>query len=189
MKPDNQVMQNEEHNYLERTALGDHEAFRSIFMKYFPKVKYFIVHIVKSEELAEDLSQDIFFKIWISKEYLPNLRSFNAYIYKMAKHAALNHLEHKYVEDSYLANYSSQSEAATPEEELDAKELELLIQIAIDLMPEQRRKIYIMSRVENIKNGKIAEILRLSEKTVNNQLSLALKEIRKIVTLASLFFL
>ena len=180
---------NEELNNLKKVALGDHEVFRSIFMKYYPKAKYFIAHIVKSEEIAEDLSQDIFLRVWTSREHLPNLRSFNAYIYKMAKNAALNYLEHKYVEDSYTSNYNQQSESTTPEEELNAKELELLVQIAIDRMPEQRRKIYIMSRVENIKNGKIAEILGLSEKTINNQLSLALKEIRDILTLAFLFFL
>ena len=183
------MIHNEELNNLERIASGDHEAFRSIFMKYYPKVKYFIAHIIKSEEIAEDLSQDIFFRVWASKEYLPDLRSFNAYIYRMAKNSALNYLEHKYIEDTYIANYSHQSESTTPEEELNAKELEFLIQIAIDQMPEQRRKIYIKSRIENIKNGKIAEILGLSEKTINNQLSLALKDIRDILALAFLFFL
>lgn len=182
------MINDEEQNILEKIASGDHEAFRSIFMQYYPKVKYFIAHIIKSEETAEDLSQDIFFRIWQSKEHLPNLRSFNAYIYRIAKNSALNHLEHKYIEDAYVTNYRHQSKSLTPEEELDAKELEFLIQIAIDQMPEQRRNIYIMSRIENIKNGKIAEILGLSEKTINNQLSLALKEIRDILALAFLFF-
>lgn len=183
------MTQNEEFNDLDRIASGDHDAFRHVFMKYHPKVKFFISCMVKSETIAEELSQDIFLKVWTSREHLPNLRSFNAYLFKMSKNAALNYLEHKYIEDSYVVNYSQTTTVANPEEELSAKELEFLVQLAVDRMPEQRRKIYIMSRVENIKNGKIAEILHLSPKTINNQLSLALKEIREILALAFLFFL
>lgn len=173
---------------LKEVALGSHNAFRFIFMKYFPRVKYFIAHIVKSEDVAEDLSQDIFLKVWVLREMLPDLRSFNAYIYKMARNSALNHLEHTCVVKSFAAGSVSQSGMATPEEEFCAKEMELLIRITVDRMPEQRRKIYVMSRFEGIKNGRIAEILGLSEKTVNNQLSLALREIRSILMAAFLFF-
>ncbi len=182
------MVHNEEQNILEKVSQSDHDAFRLIFMKYYPKTKYFITHIIKSEDIAEDLSQDIFLKIWTNKEHLPNLRSFNAYVYKMARFAALDYLKHKVVEETFAANYK-QPTTADPEEELNAKELELLVQIAIDLMPEQRRRIYIMSREENIQNKEIAEILGLSEKTINNQLSLALKDIRNLLALAFLFFI
>ena len=182
------MKQNEDRNDLEKIASGDHDAFRSIFIKYYPKTKYFVTHIVKSEDVAEDLSQDIFLKIWINKELLPNLISFNAYIYKMAKFTALDYLKHKHVENTFAANYS-QPATTDPEEELNAKDLEFLIELAIDMMPEQRQKIYIMSRIENIKNKEIAKTLGISEKTVNNQISLALKEIRNLLALAFLFFI
>lgn len=181
-------MQNEEYTYLEKIASGDHHAFRYIFMKYFPKVKYFISHMVKSEAIAEELSQDIFLKIWVTRKQLPNLRSFNSYIYKMARNTALNHLEHKYLEDHYIANFASPS-STNLIDEIEAREIELLIQLTVDQMPEQRRKIYTMSRVENLKNEEIAEKLNLSKKTVENHLNLALKDIRNILTAALLFFI
>ncbi len=115
------MIQQEDMNNFERTAMRDHEAFRSIFMKYF------IPHLIKSETIAEELSQDIFLKIWENRERSLNIRSFSAYIYRIAKNTALNYLEHKFVEESYIANYDH-SMVTNPEEELDAKELEFLIQ-------------------------------------------------------------
>ena len=182
------MIQREEIECLRRIAGGDHDAFRSIFMKYYPKMKYFIFNIVKSEAIAEELSQDIFLKIWENKEKLCKIHSFNAYIYRIAKNTALNYLEHKYVEDSYFSNYK-QATIINPNDELDAKELEFLVQLAVKKMPEQRRKIYIMSRVENLEKEEIAERLCLSKKTVENQLSLALQGIRKALLYTGLFFL
>lgn len=177
---------NEKHN-IEKIASGDHKAFQDLFMEYFPKMKYFIHHIVKSESVAEELSQDVFMRIWLNREILPNLRSLNAYIYKMARNAALNYLEHKYVEDTFLLNFKSAS-VEDLSDELDARELEFLVQLTVERMPEQRRRIYMMNRMEHLKNDEIASLLSLSKKTVENHLNLALKEIRKVLTAATILF-
>lgn len=177
---------NNENNGLRLIAHGDHSAFRSLFIKYFPKIKYFISHLIKSEAIADELTQDIFLKVWENKDTLPDIRSINAYLYRMAKHSAINYLEHKYIEEAYRVEYT-QPESTRPEEELEAKELEFLIRLTVDRMPEQRRKIYVMSRVEYIKNSEIAKTLDISEKTVNNQLSLALNEIRRMLQFALVF--
>lgn len=176
-------------DHLREIASGDHDAFRLVFMKYFPRVKCFIAHIVKSNDDAEDLAQDIFLKIWMSREMLPDLRSFNAWIYRMARNSALNHLDHKYVIAAFAARPATAGhETTTPEDTLSARDMDMLIRIAVDRMPEQRRRIWVMSRDGNIKNHKIAEILGLTEKTVNNQISLALKEIQSVLAAALLFF-
>lgn len=178
----------EEKHDIEKIASGDHYAFRCMFLEYFPKMKYFITHIIKSESIAEELSQDIFMKIWINREFLPNLRSLNAYLYKMAKNAALNYLDHKYIEDSFVLNFNPvQSENFS--DELDARELELLVQLTIGKMPDQRRRVYEMNRIEHLKNDEIATLLRISKKTVENHLNLALKEIRRVITAATMLFL
>lgn len=181
-------MTNDELTNLKKIALGDHDAFQSLFIKYFPKIKYFIGHIIKSDFIAEELSQDIFLKIWENREKLPNIHSINSYLYRMAKHIAINHLERRFLENSYMEAIQY-AESPNLEEELEASELEFMIQLTVDRMPEQRRNIYTMSRVENIKNGKIAETLGITEKTVNNQLSLALNTIRKLISSFLLFFL
>lgn len=176
-----------ETKYLEELASDSHKAFEMLFVKYFPKVKYFIAHLIKSEEIAEELSQDIFIRIWINRKNLSHIQSFNSYIYRMAKNAAINHMEHLYVEETYLKNYE-EHKSPTIEEELYAKETELLIQLVVNNMPPQRKRIYEMSRMEGLKNEEIAEQLNLSKKTVENHLNLALKEIRKTISLLTLFF-
>ena len=171
--------------YIERLALGDHDAYRYFFMKYFPKMKYFIAHIVKSEAIAEELAQDVFEKIWISRIELPGIRSFNSYLYKMSKNIALNYLDRKYVENRYIENSSIPSydfsQVASIEKEIDAKEIESLIRMEVEKMPEQRRKIFMMSRFENLKNEEIAQELNITKKTVENHLNLALKQLRKVL--------
>lgn len=182
------MMPNEEIDSLRKIAVGDPEAFRSIFMKYYPRIKYFIAHLIKSETIAEELSQDIFLKLWENRGNVLNIRSFNAYMYRTAKNMALNYLEHKLIEQSYIDNCNQPAEI-DPEEKLNADELLFLVRLTVSRMPTQRRRIFIMSRVYNLEKETISEKLGLSKKTVENQLSLALKDIRKVLSLAIVFFI
>ena len=179
---------NDEYKCIERLASGDHDAFRSIFMKYFPKMKYFIAHIVKSEEVAEDLSQEVFEKIWLIKEDLPQLKSFNAYIYRMSKNIAINYIERKYIERSYVDNYQVEKDFLI-DDELEAKDIEMLILLEVEGMPAQRKRIFELSRYENLKNEEIAQQLNITKKTAENHLTLALNQLRKAIKNISLFFL
>lgn len=173
-----------ENDYLKRLRKGEENAFCYLFKKYFPKVKYFISHIVQSEDIAEDLSQDIFLKIWINRQDLPDFRSFDAYLFRMSKNKALNYLEHKLCEDVYRERREIPVVRAL-NEELEAKELEDLIKQAVGKMPEQRKKVYVLSRLHHVGNEEIAKRLNVSKKTVENHINLALKQIRKTIELSS----
>jgi RNA polymerase sigma-70 factor (family 1) len=141
---------------LEKIASGDAKVFYQLFMEYYPKVKTFIARFVKSEATAEDLSQDVFEHIWTHKDFLTNLKSLNAYMFRMAKNSVINYLNHKTIEEAHLASYVPLEEYSM-EEKLYVKELELLIQLTVEKMPKQRRRIFEMSRIENLKNVEIAE--------------------------------
>ena len=174
--------------YIKELVLGSHDAFRCLFMNYFPKVKYFISHLTKSEIIAEELAQDIFMRIWESREQLGAVESFNSYVYRMAKNMALNYLRRKYVEESYLEEYEGETEL-TIEGELYAREIKLLEQLTVSRMPRKRKAIYEMSRREGLTNDEIATRMGISKKTVENHLNLALKEIRKTLFLFTSFFM
>lgn len=178
----------DESKYIEQLALGSHKAFRFIFMKYYPKMKYFIAHIVKSEAVAEDLSQEVFEKIWMIKEDLPKLKSFNAYIYRMSKNIAINYIERKYIERTYVDNYEVERDFLI-DDVLEAKDIEMLVLMEVENMPNQRKRIFELSRYENLKNEEIAEQLNISKKTVENHLNLALNQLRKAIKGIYLFFL
>lgn len=173
--------------YIKELVSGSHDAFRQLFMSYFPRVKYFIAHLTKSENIAEELAQDVFMKIWERREHLQIAGSFNSYVYRMAKNAALNHLRRKYLEESYLEEYESQAEP-TIEGDLYAREMELLEKLTVSRMPRKRRVVYEMSRRDGLTNDEIAHRMGISKKTVENHLNLALKEIRKTLLLFTAFF-
>lgn len=172
---------------MEKSALEDQEKFRLLFLKFYPKVKAFITYFVKSEITAEDLSQDIFEQLWEKRDFLPEIKFLNAYVFRMAKNAAINYLKSQKVKDDFVTSYVASSDYSI-EEDVYAKELELLIRLTIEKMPEQRRKIFEMSRYKNLKNAEIAEKLGISKKTVENHLNIALKQIRRAILLLSFFF-
>lgn len=162
---------------------GDHAAFERIFLFYFNKVKYFINGFVKSKSDAEELAQDVFVRIWTSRDSIDPSRNFNTYIYISARNSTMNFLRHKYVRDSFAADQmkAGAEECASGEDMVMAREVDLLVDMALMKMPPQRKAIYEMNRREGLSNDEIAERLNISKKTVENQMSLVLKELKSII--------
>ena len=161
---------------LEAFQDGNHKAFETIFIAYYNKTKTFIDGYIKSEPDAEELTEDLFVNLWINRHSIDTSRSFNSYLH------TINFLKHKYVCDAYLNNNQETGYSSTSEEDLIAKELEMLIDELVGGMPEQRRMIYTLSRNEGLSNAEIAERLNTTKRNVESQLSLALKEIRKVIS-------
>jgi len=157
---------------LEAFQDGNHKAFETIFIAYYNKTKAFIDGYIKSEPDAEELTEDLFVNLWINRHSIDMSKSFNSYLHTIARNAAINFLKH-----NQETGYSS-----TSEEDLIAKELEMLIDKLVGGMPEQRRMIYTLSRNEGLSNAEIAERLNTTKRNVESQLSLALKEIRKVIS-------
>ena len=175
---------------IKRLSEGDQRAFRVVFEHYYPRVWEFVRRIVKSETTAEDVTQDIFVKVWERREMFGvEVQSFNNYIYVMSRNAAINSLRHigriaPLAEQSIVHTTNS-----TLEEDYYAREKEFIIRLTVCRMPEQRRRIFEMSRYMGLDNQTIATTLNLSKKTVENHLTLALKTLRSVLTVwASLFF-
>ncbi|WP_288241222.1 RNA polymerase sigma-70 factor [uncultured Bacteroides sp.] len=174
---------------LEALQQGCHKAFEVVFLAYYGKVKAFIYGYVKSEPDAEELAEDLFVNLWVKHRDIDNTKSFDAFLHTMARNSAINFLKRKYVQEAYLSTIQGQEYDSTSEEELIAKELGLLIDETVENMPEQRRKIYALSRNEGLSNEEIAERLHTTKRNVESQLSLALKEIRKTISYFFVVFL
>lgn len=177
-----------EKDKVEALRKGNHKAFEDSFITYFKRVKLFICGIIKSDADAEELAQDVFLKLWTNREAINIEKPLGAYIYTMARNTAFNYLKHKSVEREYLIDYPFFDDVATPEDVLFAREISLLIEMTVKEMPIQRRRIYLLSREKGISNVDIAIKLGISKKTVENQLSLALQELRKVISLLLFFF-
>lgn len=170
---------------LKRFKEGDHSAFDQIFHSYYNRVKNFIYGLIKSDEDAKEIAQDIFTNLWINRKSIDLNKSFNAYLFISARNLSFNYLKHRTVEKVYINDYLNINKDFDnqTEEFLFAKEINLLIDMTVEKMPIRRKNIYIYSRVKGYSNEEIAEKLHISKKTVENQLSLALKEIRKVIFL------
>jgi RNA polymerase sigma-70 factor (ECF subfamily) len=178
--------------YLEALGKGDHHAFDVLFTQYHPKVNFFLRGFIKDEEVARDMAQDIFFKVWTNRETISKVNSFKSYLFRMAKNMIYDYYEHSLIEEKYANRLSEQPwdhYTDILEEEIFVKELSLLIDIVIEKMPPQRKLIFVKSRKEGLSNETIAQELNISKRTVENHITQALNDIRKSITTLILFFL
>ncbi len=172
--------------------MNKQEKFEQIFYEIFPKVKAFAWKILQSEEDAEDIAQDVFAKLWNTPETWEDKETWHNYIYTMTRNHIFNFLKHKAVEQKYQQqsepedyNYYSTDDI---HDQLYAKELQLLIKLTIERMPEQRRKVFLMSRQEDMSHTEIAERLGISIRTVERHIYLALGELKKVLYLFFFIF-
>lgn len=147
--------------------------FEQFFILTFPKVKAFACKILQSEEDAEDIAQDIFVKLWDNPEIWENKDTWDSYIYAMTRNQIYNFLKHQSVELNYQEKFVQENASSYDFDIYDnlyAKELQLLIKLTLDNMPEQRRKVFSMSRQKGMSNQEIAEKLNLSVRTVERHI-------------------
>lgn len=167
---------------------GNHKAFETVFHGYFNRIKVFIYSYVKSEEDAVELAEDLFVNLWLNHRKIDAEKSFSAFLHTMARNASLNFLKHQEVHENYLSHSSYNDKSYTSEDDLIAKETALLIEMAVEKMPEKRKQVYLLSRVEGLNNEEIALRLGISKSNVESLLSLALKDIRKAILLSLFTF-
>lgn len=167
--------------------------FEIIFTTHYSAVKYFSINLLKSEEDAEDIIQDVFAKLWTQPEVWLENKDISQYIYAMTKNTTFNFIKRKRVEQSYQEQLSQKyliEDLLKSEDTLDPiyyKEALLIIRLILDRLPERRRKVFEMSRINNMSNMEIAQTLNISVRTVEHQIYLTLLEIKKTIFIA--FFL
>lgn len=180
---------NTEKDLLVKLSNGNTKAFEEIFKLYFPKLKLFLSGFTDAEAEAEDLTQDVFVKLWQSRQSLTNVENLNAYLYRMAKNTLYTYLNHSFA--PYIISGTDSLPIPSVdelEELLFAKELEEMIDITIDRMPPKRKTIFCLSRKQGLSNDEIALHLNISKRTVETHISAALADLRKVISMILLFF-
>jgi RNA polymerase sigma-70 factor (ECF subfamily) len=159
---------------------GNEAAFEKVFKMYFRNLHAFAYTFTKDDDIAEEIVQNVFFRIWEKKNQLQIDDSLRAYLYRSVHNESLNHIKHLKVKTSFQLQYSDHMESSNQDasHQMIASELEDKIQKAINELPQQCRTIFQMSRFEQLKYQQIADQLNLSIKTVENQMGKALKVLR-----------
>ena len=176
----------DERTLLRKLAQGNREAFDALYMQYAAKAEEFAYRMLKNRSEAEDITHDIFLKIWQQRHALPDIDKFGAYLFRMARNAVYDKFDSRHVREKYAASGIRPVDFELPD--IDNRDLLMLIDLAVERMPEQRRRIFRMSREEGLSNDEIARHLEISKRTVENQISRALSELRKLLTVISFFF-
>lgn len=168
-------------NLLEKIGkTADEHAFRQLFEFYAYGLSRFTFSILRNKELAEEAVSDVFFNIWIHRAKIEGIENFKAYLYTSARNTALNYLDKEKREKAILLEdivVSMPINEICPESELISKELKEAIGMAIEHLPERCKLIYSLAKIEQLKYKEIAQILDISVKTIDHQLTIAIKKI------------
>lgn len=165
---------------IQKIAEDDSDAFNVFYDLFYLKIYRFSSYIIKSDKVCEEIVSDIFFTIWQNRRNLIRVENIEAYLYTSTRNRALYYLNH-YCQsqvslDDIQIGYKSIDEE-TPESIIITEELKQAIRKAVTDLPERCRLVFLMAKEEGLKYKEIAEILSISEKTVNAQIVTALKKL------------
>ena len=170
----------------------DEATFEQVFKSHFKRLHAFAFTILQNEAEAEEIVQQVFFKLWERNDNLSVTGSVTAYLYRAVHNESLNFIKHQKVKSNHQLHvaYSMKNEVEHPAKKVLAGELEKKIHAALNELPEQCRTIFQLSRFDELKYREIADKLGISVKTVENQMGKALKLMRaKLVDFLSFILL
>jgi RNA polymerase sigma-70 factor (ECF subfamily) len=167
-----------------RIRNGDIGQFESLFRSSYVSLVRYAKTLIKDHDTAEEIVQDLFFRLWQDKEKLNIESSLNGYLFRSVHNRCLHYIEHNRVIERHAEEMSySQSESQdNPSDILNYKELQEKIARILERLPERCGRIFTMSRFEGLKYSEIADKLSVSIKTVEANMGRALKEFRKELT-------
>lgn len=168
---------------------GSKEAFTVLYNRYWNQVYHFSKLYLTRQDTAEEVVQEVFTKLWESREFVSEKENFKGLLFIITRNLVFNKHRKQLNEDFYKMTVLSAMENASYnlEEEIETRNLSEYIDRLIEELPPRRREIFILSRKNHKSYREIAEMLRISEKTVENQISATLKYLRKNIPLLTLF--
>jgi RNA polymerase sigma-70 factor (ECF subfamily) len=168
-----------ESELLERLRAGDDAAFDAIFRMYYAQLVGTVQGILTERALAEEIVQDVMLELWRRRASLSVKDSLKAYLFQASRNRALNHIRHRRVEERAVAFMDTAATApATAHSALVQREIDAAMREALAQLPERCREVFELSRVQGLKYAEIARVLDISVKTVEGQMSKALRVLR-----------
>lgn len=170
-----------EKELLLRVAEGDESAFKDLFHLWKDKLYFFVLRITHSSEMAEDILQDIFVKIWTHRTQLNTIQHFDAYIYKMSQNQAISGIKRMAQEALILSELKKEQGSAelVTDDAVISRELSRSFQTILHKLPTQQRLVYTMTHIHGLKHEEVAQRLKISASTVKNHMTRALYTIRQ----------
>ncbi|HKJ41900.1 MAG TPA: RNA polymerase sigma-70 factor [Sunxiuqinia sp.] len=172
-------MEREEKLLFSKIKEGDEEAFNKAFDLYYNRLCFFTNNLIHDFDLSRSHVQQVFVDLWIKRDQLSIEFSLKSFLFQSARNKALDHLKHRKVEANFVSSTKQYAEEPSFNDQLEEAELNDKISTAIQNLPPKCREIFKLCRFEELKYAEIAERLNISVKTVEMQMSIALKKLRK----------
>jgi RNA polymerase sigma-70 factor, ECF subfamily len=172
------LTQTQEQHLLQRLISGEQPAFRSIYDGFYRYLVVTAYAYLRDNDLARDTAQEVFVDLWRRRQELPEINSLKAYLRRGVCNKSLDILRHRkrwQTEDAFPETISDNSRT---EQLAETSELTEAVQNAIAELPEKCRTVFLLSRYEQLSHKEIAEKLDISTKTIENQMTKALRHMR-----------
>jgi RNA polymerase sigma-70 factor (ECF subfamily) len=175
---------------LRRFARGDDAAFEKIYMQWFDPIFHLLKRLTGSAEDAQDITQDIFGKLWEKRGSIDVKKGVKSYLFSAARHSASNMAHKNRSANNYIAGTNlSDADDVTSYDLAVAHEIELATEYVICRMPKQRRRVYEYSYKYGLSPSEIASKLNLTPRVVHDHLyqaRLSIKEMLPAIILSIL---
>lgn len=160
---------------------GNTRAFETLFRRHYNDLARFCYKLVRDAIIAEELTQEVFIYLWEKKDHIDISTSLKSYLYSAIKNKSINYIKYELPKQRALVDLtdtllSGSTEIHEPGETLRLKKK---IKVAIDHLPDKCRQIFLLSRYGGLTYREIADEMDLSLKTIENQMSIALKKLRE----------
>ena len=168
---------------IRRLKNEDKSAVDELFGYYYPRLYHFSKSILKIENDIDDILQEVFVKIWLNRHKIGNPETFNAYIFTITKNELLNLIRANIRDQAFRDKLflRSVAEEYQQQSELEFDEIRSGIARIVERLPEKRQQVFVLSRTEGLSNKEIAQQLNISEKTVEDHITHAIRQIRNSI--------
>ena len=158
---------------------GDRESFNQVFRRYYSPMVRFCIRYVADSDIASEIVQDLFVKLWSNREKISFNTSFESYMLTSVSNSAITYINKERAHnEAHLRVFSEESDNTDPSETLQSNNLEESYRQILKDMPDKRREVFLASRYDGLKYAEIAEKLGISQKTVEAQMSAAIKQLK-----------
>lgn len=164
-----------------RIREGDERALETVFRQHYAGMCLFVRRFVHAPDVAEEIVQDVFFKLWAKRQSLNEIDALKTYLYRAARNTALNWLRRRKLEQNWEEREAARGEPVSTggsDDDAQSDEVHRAVAGAIARLPERCRQIFLLSRDGGLTYAEIAVTLGISIKTVETQMGRALKSLR-----------
>jgi len=164
---------------------GSESAFTALYKMHASKLYANLFYFLKEEDIAKELLQDIFLKVWNQKENIDPEKSFKAFIYKIGHNLIYDHFRRAALDrkltDTFISKFAE--DYTHVEEQLLYKEASHILQQAIDGLPSQRKMVFMLCKLEGKSYKEVSEIMNISVSTISDHIVKATKSVKEYVLL------